>query len=74
LVLAEQGRETSAVRRVAQLALDVRWPFDSAERYADTLGRLTELGFAGVTVHWSRPDGRGLPAAARPIVTAAHGL
>jgi hypothetical protein len=62
------------VRRIAQFALDVRWPFASAERYADTLGRLAELGFAEVTVHWCRPDGRGLPAAALPVVAAAHGL
>jgi len=72
--LAGQGRAREDVRRVAQLSLDVRWPFASAERYADTLGRLAELGFSEVTVHWSRPDGRGLPADARPIVAAAHGL
>jgi alkanesulfonate monooxygenase SsuD/methylene tetrahydromethanopterin reductase-like flavin-dependent oxidoreductase (luciferase family) len=72
--LADQGRGPADVRRVAQFALDVRWPFESAERYADTLGRLTELGFAEVTVHWLRPDGRGLPASALPLVAAAHGL
>jgi alkanesulfonate monooxygenase SsuD/methylene tetrahydromethanopterin reductase-like flavin-dependent oxidoreductase (luciferase family) len=72
--LAEEGRDAGEVRRIAQFALDVRWPFESAERYADTLGRLTELGFAEITVHWSRPDGRGLPTAALPILAAAHGL
>jgi alkanesulfonate monooxygenase SsuD/methylene tetrahydromethanopterin reductase-like flavin-dependent oxidoreductase (luciferase family) len=72
--LVEQGREPTAVRRIAQFALDLRWPFESAGRYADTLGRLTELGFAEITVHWGRPDGRGLPAAALPLVIAAHGL
>jgi hypothetical protein len=61
------------VRRIAQLALDVRWPFDSPERYADTVGQLAELGFSEVTVHWCRPDGRGLPTAALPFVAAAHG-
>jgi alkanesulfonate monooxygenase SsuD/methylene tetrahydromethanopterin reductase-like flavin-dependent oxidoreductase (luciferase family) len=72
--LAEEGRDAGEVRRIAQFALDVRWPFESAERYADTLGRLTALGFAEITVHWSRPDGRGLPTAALPILAAAHGL
>jgi alkanesulfonate monooxygenase SsuD/methylene tetrahydromethanopterin reductase-like flavin-dependent oxidoreductase (luciferase family) len=61
------------LRRIAQFALDVRWPFESPDRYADTLGRLAELGFTEVTVHWPRPDGRGLPAAALPFVTEAHG-
>jgi alkanesulfonate monooxygenase SsuD/methylene tetrahydromethanopterin reductase-like flavin-dependent oxidoreductase (luciferase family) len=72
--LAERARPRDEVRRVAQFALDVRWPFASAERYADTLGRLAGLGFAEVTVHWCRPDGRGLPGAALPMVAAAHGL
>lgn len=73
-VLAEQGRAPDALRRIAQFALEVRWPFESAERYADTLGRLAALGFDEVTVHWARPDGRGLPGEAIPLVTAAHGL
>jgi alkanesulfonate monooxygenase SsuD/methylene tetrahydromethanopterin reductase-like flavin-dependent oxidoreductase (luciferase family) len=72
--LAEEGRDAGDIRRIAQFALDVRWPFESGERYADTLGRLAELGFEEVTVHWSRPDGRGLPGAALPVLAAAHGL
>jgi alkanesulfonate monooxygenase SsuD/methylene tetrahydromethanopterin reductase-like flavin-dependent oxidoreductase (luciferase family) len=73
-VLDAHGRDPRSVRRIAQLALDVRWPFDSPERYMDTVGRLAELGFSEVTVHWCRPDGRGLPAAALGFVAAAHGL
>jgi len=73
-VLAEQGRAPGALRRIAQFALETSWPFESAERYADTLGRLAELGFDEVSVHWTGPDGRGVPAAALPVVTAAHGL
>jgi alkanesulfonate monooxygenase SsuD/methylene tetrahydromethanopterin reductase-like flavin-dependent oxidoreductase (luciferase family) len=72
--VAAEGRDSTEVRRIAQFPLDLRWAFESAERYADTLGRLTELGFAEVTVHWLRPDGRGLPASALPLVAAAHGL
>lgn len=72
--LAARGRAGHPVRRIAQFALDVRWPFESGDRYADTLGRLAGLGFSEVTVHWSRPDGRGLPETAVALVAAAHGL
>ena len=68
------GRAPASVRRIAQFALDVQWPFTSAQRYADTVGRLADLGFCEVTVHWCRPDGRGLPADAVPMLAAAHGL
>jgi alkanesulfonate monooxygenase SsuD/methylene tetrahydromethanopterin reductase-like flavin-dependent oxidoreductase (luciferase family) len=71
---AAAGRRPGEVRRIAQFALDVRWPFESEERYRDTLGRLGQLGFAEVTVHWGRPDGRGLPATALDLVASAHGL
>lgn len=72
-VLAEQGRAPDALRRIVQFALEVQWPFESSQRYADTLGRLAALGFDEVTVHWTRPDGRGLPVGALPFLTAAHG-
>jgi alkanesulfonate monooxygenase SsuD/methylene tetrahydromethanopterin reductase-like flavin-dependent oxidoreductase (luciferase family) len=70
--LVSMGREPSSVRRIAQFGLDVRWPFESPARYQDTLGRLTELSFSEVTVHWQRPDGRGVPANAVSILAAAH--
>ncbi|GLW10994.1 luciferase [Microtetraspora sp. NBRC 13810] len=71
--LAARGRPASALRRIAQISLDVRWPFESRERYADTLGRLAGLGFDEITVHWPRPDdGAGLPSAALDFVAAAH--
>lgn len=73
-VATAAGRDPATIRRIAQFALDVRWPFESADRYADTLGRLAALGFDEVTVHWRRPDGRGLPTAAVGLVAAAHQL
>jgi alkanesulfonate monooxygenase SsuD/methylene tetrahydromethanopterin reductase-like flavin-dependent oxidoreductase (luciferase family) len=72
--LAAGDRAPGDVRRIAQFGLDTRWPFDGPDRYADTLGRLAELGFTEVSVHWPRPDGRGVPTAALPVVAAAHGL
>ena len=50
------------------------WQFESAGRYADTLGRISELGFDSVSVHWPRPDGLGVPVDALPGVLTAHGL
>ena len=72
--LAQVGRERAEVRRTVLLGLEVRWPFESRERYLDTLGRLTDLGMGEVGVHWPRPDGRGVPASAMSFVADAHGL
>jgi alkanesulfonate monooxygenase SsuD/methylene tetrahydromethanopterin reductase-like flavin-dependent oxidoreductase (luciferase family) len=69
--LARCGRAADSVRRIAQLALDVRWPFVSIGRYEDFLGRLEGLGFAELTVHWCRPDGRGVPASAVDMIASA---
>jgi alkanesulfonate monooxygenase SsuD/methylene tetrahydromethanopterin reductase-like flavin-dependent oxidoreductase (luciferase family) len=70
----DKALDGASVRRIAQFALDVRWPFESVDRYADTLGRLAAIGFDEVTVHWPRPDGHGLPRSVLPMVLAAHGL
>jgi alkanesulfonate monooxygenase SsuD/methylene tetrahydromethanopterin reductase-like flavin-dependent oxidoreductase (luciferase family) len=72
--LAEERRASDAVRRSALFGLEVSWPFESRDRYADTLGRLAEAGIDEVNVHWPRPDGRGVPSAALPFLTEAHGL
>ena len=73
-VLTGEGRDPGDVRRIVLIGLETAWPFESAERYADTLGRLTESGFDEVALHWPRPDGRGVPTPALTFVTAAHGL
>lgn len=72
--LAEAGRPAGAMRRIVQLALDVTWPFESPDRYQDTVGRLAALGFDELTVHWCRhDDGRGVPETALGFVADAHG-
>ena len=68
------GRSPGSLRRIAQLAVDARWPFETPDRYADTVGRLAELGIGEVSVHWPRPDGLGVPDDALAGVLAAHGL
>jgi alkanesulfonate monooxygenase SsuD/methylene tetrahydromethanopterin reductase-like flavin-dependent oxidoreductase (luciferase family) len=70
--LGESRRE--GFRRAVQIGVAVEWPFESRDRYADTVGRLEELGFTEVSVHWPRPDGRGVRAEALGFVTEAHGL
>jgi alkanesulfonate monooxygenase SsuD/methylene tetrahydromethanopterin reductase-like flavin-dependent oxidoreductase (luciferase family) len=72
--LAGEGRGPADVRCVVLLGLETAWPFESAERYADTLGRLADSGVDEVAVHWPRPDGRGVSARALSFVAAAHGL
>jgi alkanesulfonate monooxygenase SsuD/methylene tetrahydromethanopterin reductase-like flavin-dependent oxidoreductase (luciferase family) len=72
--LSEAGRAPGDLRRIALLGVAVGWPFESPERYADVLGRLAAAGIDEVALHWPRPDGRGVPAAALPWVLAAHGL
>jgi alkanesulfonate monooxygenase SsuD/methylene tetrahydromethanopterin reductase-like flavin-dependent oxidoreductase (luciferase family) len=72
--LAEEGRPTDDVHRSALFGLEVSWPFESRDRYADTLGRLAEAGIDEVSIHWPRPDGRGVPAAALARVVDVHGL
>lgn len=68
------GARRDGFRRAVQIGVEARWPFESRDRYADAVGRLEELGFTEVSVHWPRPDGRGVPAGALGFVTEAHGL
>ncbi|RBY83301.1 LLM class flavin-dependent oxidoreductase [Blastococcus sp. TF02A-26] len=71
--LAEEGRTASALRRVVLVGVEVTWPFESAERYRDTVGRLAEAGIDEVAVHWPRPDdGRGVPADRLATVVETH--
>jgi alkanesulfonate monooxygenase SsuD/methylene tetrahydromethanopterin reductase-like flavin-dependent oxidoreductase (luciferase family) len=72
--LDAEGRDRADVRRVVLIGLETAWPFESSERYADTLGRLGDSGIDEVAVHWPRPDGRGVPARAMSFVATAHGL
>jgi alkanesulfonate monooxygenase SsuD/methylene tetrahydromethanopterin reductase-like flavin-dependent oxidoreductase (luciferase family) len=73
-VLEREGRDPADLRRSVLFGLEVRWPFESRERYLDTLGHLTDLGVAEVGIHWPRPDGRGVPGSAMSFVADAHQL
>ena len=71
--LAGEGRAPGDVRRIVLIGLETAWPFESAQRYADALGRLRECGVDEVALPWPRPDGWGVPARAMSFVAAAHG-
>ncbi|WP_432496118.1 LLM class flavin-dependent oxidoreductase [Kineococcus gypseus] len=58
-------------RRLALLGRDETAVFADYPRFAD---RLAAAGFDEVVVHWPRPDGRGVPAAALGAVLRTHGL
>ncbi|MFJ9589555.1 LLM class flavin-dependent oxidoreductase [Streptomyces acidicola] len=70
-VIAEvaPGKE---IRRIAQVALDETRPFGDADTYRQFAEDVAAAGFDELTVHWPRPDGRGVPAAAIDMVVATH--
>lgn len=70
--LERAGRAPDSIGRIAQFGIVTRWPFASAAKYRETLDRLSAIGFTESSVHWPRPDGRGLTRAELDIVTAAH--
>ncbi|MFI1735571.1 LLM class flavin-dependent oxidoreductase [Streptomyces acidicola] len=60
------------IRRIAQVALDETRPFGDADTYRQFAEDVAAAGFDELTVHWPRPDGRGVPAAAIDMVVATH--
>ena len=57
---AEVGRDPASVRRAALVGLTLTWPTASVDAFADFTGRLGEVGFTDVVLHWPRP-GTDLP-------------
>ena len=58
-VTAETGRPRP--RAAAVIGLTNVAPFESAQRFDDTLGQLADAGFDDIYAHWPRPDGTGMP-------------
>ncbi|WP_432561409.1 LLM class flavin-dependent oxidoreductase [Kineococcus sp. SYSU DK003] len=65
-------RPRRRIRRIVQIGLDQREFFTDADTYAEVLAGLTAAGFDEVTVHWPRPDGRGVPRGALERVVELH--
>jgi hypothetical protein len=48
-------------RAAAVIGLHNPTPFESTQRYDDTIGRLAGAGFDDIYAHWPRADGSGIP-------------
>jgi alkanesulfonate monooxygenase SsuD/methylene tetrahydromethanopterin reductase-like flavin-dependent oxidoreductase (luciferase family) len=48
-------------RAAAVVRIDDTAPFESLQRFDDTLGRLADAGFDDLYALWPRPDGTGMP-------------
>ena len=55
------GRDPSTVRRAALVGLELAWAQESVGAWDDFCGRVGDLGFTDVIVHWPRPDDPALP-------------
>jgi alkanesulfonate monooxygenase SsuD/methylene tetrahydromethanopterin reductase-like flavin-dependent oxidoreductase (luciferase family) len=55
------GRDPTAVERAALVSLDLTWAQDSVDAWDDFCGRVGELRFSRVIVHWPRPHDARLP-------------
>ena len=64
---ATVGRDPASIGRAALVSLGVRWAQESVEAWDDFCGRVADLGFTDVAVHWPRPDDPSLPGPA-PVV------
>ncbi len=55
------GRDPADVRRMTLVPLEASWISGSEASWEDFAGRISELGFTDVVVHWPRPDDHALP-------------
>lgn len=58
---ARIGREPASIDRVALVPLELAWPQSSVQAWDHFCGRLGELGFTDVVLHWPRSDDPALP-------------
>lgn len=61
------GRDPASLRRAALVSLDVGWAQSSIAAWDDFSGRVADLGFTDVIVHWPRPHDPGLPGVAPEV-------
>ncbi len=55
------GRDPLEVGRMALVSLESAWAYGTVDRWREFDGRITELGFTDVVIHWPRPDDEALP-------------
>jgi alkanesulfonate monooxygenase SsuD/methylene tetrahydromethanopterin reductase-like flavin-dependent oxidoreductase (luciferase family) len=61
------GREPTSINRMALVGLELGWAQQSIGAWQDFTGRLAELGFTDVAVHWPRPEDHDLPGPAMAV-------
>lgn len=64
---ASAGRDPRSMRRAALVSLDLAWAQESIDAWDDFSGRVEELGFTDVIVHWPRPDDAALSGPAPTV-------
>jgi len=64
------GRDPATVRRTVLVSLDQSWAQSSVAAWEDFAGRVTDIGFDEVAVHWPRPGNDGLPGLAPTVLDA----
>jgi alkanesulfonate monooxygenase SsuD/methylene tetrahydromethanopterin reductase-like flavin-dependent oxidoreductase (luciferase family) len=62
------GRDPATVRRIVLVSLDQSWAQSSVDAWEDFAGRVTEIGFDEVAVHWPRPGDADLPGIAPAVL------
>lgn len=58
---ADAERDPAALARMALVGLEMAWAQESVGAWDDLVGRLDDLGFTDVVVHWPRPHDAVLP-------------
>jgi alkanesulfonate monooxygenase SsuD/methylene tetrahydromethanopterin reductase-like flavin-dependent oxidoreductase (luciferase family) len=56
-----RDRDPADVRRMTLVSLGDEWVHGSADSWQDYAGRVADLGFTDVVVHWPRPHDHDLP-------------
>ncbi|SEF24654.1 Luciferase-like monooxygenase [Amycolatopsis pretoriensis] len=72
-VCEEEGRDVRELAKLVNVSRVVSEPYESVERFADTVGRCRELGFTDVVVNYPRAAGvfKGTEMAFENAVSAA---
>jgi len=61
------GRGPGTIRRAVLVGLDVEWATESVAAWDDLCGKLSELGFDDVVIHWPRDGSAGLGGPPRKV-------
>ncbi len=57
----EMDRDPRTLRRMVLVGLELSWAQSSVESWDDFQGRVAEMGFTDIGIHWPRPSDPALP-------------